>query len=95
MAHRPIDMTTSIYLALALIEEVKAMLAKMVAAKDEKKDPPTDVLSSLPPSDGQHLPPPYVPPLKRVVFKRMCCIILRERARAAWFIAQGPSLSSG
>jgi hypothetical protein len=49
-------------------------------------------VTSLPPSDGQHLPPPYVPPPNGVVFKSMHCFILRERARATWFVAQGPSL---
>jgi hypothetical protein len=73
MTHASVDAKIDIDGALALIEEVKTMLAKMVAAEEAKKAAPTDVPPPFPPSDGQRLPPPYVPPPNRVVFKRKRC----------------------
>jgi hypothetical protein len=70
MAHKPIDMKIDIDGALALIEEVKAMLVKMVAIEEMKTVASPNVMSPLPPSDGQRFAPPYVPPRNRVVFKR-------------------------
>jgi hypothetical protein len=49
MARTPINMKTGIDGALALIEEVKAMLMKMMAAEVKKAAPP-DALPLLPPS---------------------------------------------
>jgi hypothetical protein len=43
MAHTPVDTKTGINRALALIEEMKAKLAKMVAAEEAKKAAPPDV----------------------------------------------------
>jgi hypothetical protein len=69
------------------------MLEKMTTIKEAKKAVPHDVLLPFVPSDGQRLPPSYVPPPNRAVFKRKRWFHSRGRAMAAWFATQGPSLS--
>jgi hypothetical protein len=56
--------------ALTLLGEVRAMVEKMAAVEEAKKAAPLDALPPSLPSDGRRLPPPYVPPPNRAVFKR-------------------------
>jgi hypothetical protein len=81
MAHVTVITKTSVDWALALIEEVKALLVKMVAIEEVKKAAPPDVTLSLPPFDGQRLSPIYAPPSNHAVFKREHCFQSRGRDR--------------
>jgi hypothetical protein len=65
-----LNMRLCLQRALALLWEMKAMAERMAVAEEAKKTAPHNGLPSLPPFDGQRLPPPYVPPPNRAVFKR-------------------------
>jgi hypothetical protein len=72
MVHTPVDMKTGMDGALALIDELKAMLVKTVAVEEAKR---AALLAALPQSPSLVVfrsPLPSYPPLRQAIFKRRC-----------------------
>jgi hypothetical protein len=65
MAHTPVNTKTGIDGALALIEEVKVMFTKMMAAEEVKRAALLVLLSPSPILDALHSPSPTFPPHTR------------------------------
>jgi hypothetical protein len=83
MAHTPVDTKTGVDRAMALIEEVKAMLAKMMAVEEAKRAalpaavPPSPIWMPFAPHH-----PPFHPPCQ-AIFKWRCLTSLGRRKLAS------------
>jgi hypothetical protein len=67
---------SAVSISMALIDELKAMLTKMVAVEVKSAEVPAE-LAPLPSLDALHSPSPSFPSPRKAIFKRRCHTSLR------------------
>jgi hypothetical protein len=72
MAHASVDMKTDVDEALVLIDELKAIFTKMVAAEEAKRAALPTALPLSTSLDALHSLSPSFPSPRQAIFKRRC-----------------------